>query len=103
MLDDMVMSKSAEALPTAEAPAAADLTSPASTSGNSFGAFSETNVQVAGVDEPEIVKTDGKYVYFYNDKDHKVYIALAAPAKDMKIIKAITVPQNWYGAQIYIQ
>jgi len=28
------------------------------------GRFSETNVQVAGIDEPDIVKTDGKEIYF---------------------------------------
>jgi hypothetical protein len=58
---------------------------------------------VAGVDEPEIVKTDGKYVYYYNEKDHRVYIALAAPAKDLKVIKSIVIPSNWQGAQIFIQ
>jgi hypothetical protein len=74
-----------------------------SDSSSALGAFSETNVQVSGVDEPEIVKTDGKYIYYYNDKDHRVYIALANPAKDVKIVKSIVVPQNWQNTQIFIQ
>ena len=34
------------------------------TGGSAQGRFSETNVQVAGIDEPDIVKTDGKEIYF---------------------------------------
>ena len=33
----------------------------------SSGSFSGTNVQVAGVDESEIIKTDGKYIYYMNN------------------------------------
>jgi len=33
-------------------------------SGTSFERVSETNVQVKGIDEPDIVKTDGKKIYF---------------------------------------
>lgn len=35
-----------------------------SESSQSAGRFSETNVQVAGIDEPDIVKTDGKEIFF---------------------------------------
>jgi hypothetical protein len=99
MMEDMVNSKSAEAPTAVAAPVANGVNAPA----DKLDSFSETNVQVAGVDEPEIVKTDGKYIYFYNDKDHRVYITLATPAKDTKIIKTIVVPQNWQNPQIYIQ
>ena len=34
------------------------------TGGSAQGRFSETNVQVARIDEPDIVKTDGKEIYF---------------------------------------
>ena len=97
MMEDMA--KNTAATPVA-APEAVGTAAPA---GDSFGAFSETNIQVAGVDEPEIVKTDGRLVYFYNDKEHRVYIALAAPAKDLTIVKSIVVPSNWQNAQIFIQ
>ena len=33
-------------------------------SGNAPGRISQTNVQVAGIDEPDILKTDGKEIYF---------------------------------------
>ncbi|MDO9510043.1 MAG: beta-propeller domain-containing protein [Candidatus Magasanikbacteria bacterium] len=36
--------------------------------GQSAERVSETNVQVTGIDEPDIVKTDGKEIYFSKDK-----------------------------------
>src|SRR3989344_5835614 len=45
--------------------------------------FSTTNVQIEGVDEPDIVKNDGKYIYTIVDSK-KVVIVNAYPADDMK-------------------
>ena len=50
--------------------------------------FSETNIQVAGVDEPDMVKTDGKYLYVVANQ--KVYIVKAYPAGDAKVLSTIT-------------
>lgn len=98
MIDDMAISK--EAVPaTSEALGA----SPTSSATDAIGAFSETNIQVAGVDESEIVKTDGKRVYYFNQKDNRVYIAQVTPAKDMKILRSIVIPQNWSSPELYIQ
>ena len=46
--------------------------------------FSTTNVQVKGVDEPDFLKTDGKYVYIVSE--NKLTIAEAYPAENAKII-----------------
>jgi len=54
--------------------------------------FSQTNIQVAGVDEPDSVKTDGKYLYL--TKGNIVYIVLAYPAKDAKVVSKINIGQN---------
>jgi len=35
---------------------------------NSMTDYSKTNIQTEGVDEGDIVKTDGNYIYFVNDK-----------------------------------
>ena len=77
LADGLALSKSA----TVNAPAA---------SGGSMSEtrdYSETNVQVAGVDEADIVKTDGDYIYVISQGD--VYIAKAYPAKDAKIVSKI--------------
>jgi hypothetical protein len=48
------------------------------------GDYSQTNVQVAGVDEGDTIKNDGKYIYMV--KDDSVRIVEAYPAENMKEI-----------------
>ncbi len=55
--------------------------------------YSGTNNQVAGVDEADIVKTDGKWIYALNQSDNKVYI-LSAEGKDSKIVGTIKLQQT---------
>ncbi len=51
--------------------------------------YSNTNVQVEGVDEADIVKTDGKYIYsFYKNK---LVITLAYPAEDARVVKTLNL------------
>ena len=47
------------------------------------GDYSKTNIQVEGVDEADIVKNDGKYIYAVSG--NKVFIIDAFPAENMKI------------------
>jgi inhibitor of cysteine peptidase len=49
--------------------------------------YSETNIQVAGVDEADIVKNDGKYIYVASGT--KVLIVDAYPAEQANIISEI--------------
>lgn len=49
--------------------------------------YSETNVQVAGVDEADIIKTDGEYIYTLSDDT--LYILLAYPGEDAEIISTV--------------
>lgn len=49
--------------------------------------YSSTNVQVADVDEPDIVKNDGEYIY--SIKDSSVRIVQAYPADTMTEVAAI--------------
>jgi len=51
--------------------------------------YSTTNVQVEGVDEADIVKTDGEYIYVMSDKN--VTILRAYPATDAEILSTINV------------
>ncbi len=59
--------------------------------------YSETNIQVEGVDEADIIKTDGRYVYAVSQKD--LYIAEAFPAQEAKVLSKIefeNLPQDIY-------
>jgi uncharacterized secreted protein with C-terminal beta-propeller domain len=49
--------------------------------------YSKTNVQVAGVDEADIIKNDGKYIYAI--AQNKLFIVEAYPAENAKIIATI--------------
>ena len=48
--------------------------------------YSGTNVQVAGVDEADIVKTDGSYIYQVNGQ--RIVIARAYPTEEMKLVSS---------------
>lgn len=59
--------------------------------------YSTTNLQVAGVDEADIVKTDGQYIYAVVKKD--VYIIKAYPADQSKVLVKLAFknqPQDLY-------
>lgn len=60
---------------------------------------SETNVQVKGIDEADIVKTDGKYLYSYQEGERAIVIL---DAKTLARIKSIKVPTNYSGVSFYI-
>jgi inhibitor of cysteine peptidase len=49
--------------------------------------YSNTNVQVQGVDEADLVKTDGAYIYQVNKK--RVLIIKAVPADQMQVVATI--------------
>jgi inhibitor of cysteine peptidase len=63
--------------------AAPNATSAASGSGD----YSKTNLQVQGVDEADVVKTDGKYIYQVNRE--RIVIAEALPADQMRIVSTL--------------
>lgn len=55
--------------------------------------YSETNVQVPGVDEPDIVKTDGTYIYSVTPSGEGdiIFISRAFPPEDAKVVSNITL------------
>jgi len=60
--------------------------------------YSKTNIQVEGVDEADIVKTDGEYIYVISGQ--KVVIVRAYPAEEAVVLSRITV--NGTLKQIFI-
>ncbi|HYW80319.1 MAG TPA: beta-propeller domain-containing protein, partial [Thermoguttaceae bacterium] len=51
--------------------------------------YSETNVQVAGVDEGDIIETDGDYLYVLTGNE--LIIAKAWPAEELSIASRVTI------------
>jgi len=69
-------------------------------SGGQLIDYSKTNVQVPGVDEPDIVKTDGTYLYIVSD--NKVIIMKADPEATDGIETTITVADNLTIQNIFV-
>jgi uncharacterized secreted protein with C-terminal beta-propeller domain len=64
--------------------------------------YSSTNVQVQGVDEGDIVKTDGSYIYQINKQ--RVAIIKATPAESMKVASILNYSdKNISPLEIYLQ
>ncbi|MCL5040739.1 MAG: beta-propeller domain-containing protein [Firmicutes bacterium] len=63
--------------------------------------FSRTNVQVEGVDEADVVKTDGHYLYQVNDQ--RVIIVQAYPPQEMKLVSVLGFgEENWQPRELYV-
>jgi len=81
----------------AEAPAAQ---APRADSGPGTGMDkSDTNVQVEGVQEGDIIKNDGRYIYINTNKGLKI---IDSNPKAPKIVTTIPVPENTYISEIFI-
>jgi inhibitor of cysteine peptidase len=78
---------------------------PLATQGAESDSYSTTNIQVAGVDEADIVKNDGSYLYVasndYSNNQNYVYILKADP-QDPRVIARIALENNTYLAGMYI-
>jgi inhibitor of cysteine peptidase len=70
---------------------------PAAMTNDASSDYSKTNIQVAGVDEADIVKTDGEYVYAI--ARNSLYIVKAYPAEKAEVLAKIEFksrPQEMY-------
>jgi len=74
------------------APMAAQVKSSASESSAGATDYSQTNVQVQGVDEADFVKNDDKYIYTLTQ--NKLVIVDAYPAENAKILSETKIDGN---------
>ena len=56
--------------------------------------YSKTNTQVEGVDEADIVKTDGNYIYYVSNS--KIYIVRSEDLKTISTIKIDKEKERFY-------
>jgi inhibitor of cysteine peptidase len=93
----MMMEDRAMAAPMA----AQGVTAEKSATANSY---SQTNVQVAGVDEADIVKTDGTYLYIIaNAERSRVRIVRADPAAKMQQVATIELGTDMTASELYAE
>lgn len=78
------------------------------TGGQGTNSHSRTNNQVEGVEESDIIKTDGKYMYILRSKilegkvEKEVSIVEAYPADDMKLKSNIALPKEVFNGSLHI-
>ncbi len=58
--------------------------------------YSETNIQVEGVDEPDIIKTDGTYIYLVANS--KIYIIKVYPEEDASVMSVIELDDMYVNS-----
>ncbi len=64
---------------------------------------SETNVQVAGIDEPDIVKTDGKNIFFSPEQMFGIYRGTSASSPESMLLDSARImPPNYEAAILQI-
>ena len=64
--------------------------------------FSKTNSQVNWVDESDIIKTDWKYVYYYNASQRLIYIIESYNTDNVKVLKKIALPKTFNSPVMYL-
>lgn len=64
--------------------------------------YSQTNVQVEGVDEADIVKSDGEYLYILKETNPEVVIMKAYPADKAEVVSRITFDTLESPSEIFI-
>ncbi|MBN2422251.1 beta-propeller domain-containing protein [Candidatus Woesearchaeota archaeon] len=93
MVEDMVMAESAAM--AMEESTDTGVAVQKSVGGEDDWDYSETNVQVEGVDEADIIKTDGNYIYTVSEKT--LFIIRAYPGEDAEIVSTIKLDQRPSG------
>jgi inhibitor of cysteine peptidase len=104
-MNDMLSKESiqSESKSSEEAPTAAPAADTAEDTGAAGATdYSTTNVQVQGVDESDVVKSDGSYIYQVIEQ--KVVISRAYPAQQMSIMSTIHYEDTGFTPmEIYVE
>ncbi|MFK7694948.1 beta-propeller domain-containing protein [Paenibacillus sp. HJGM_3] len=103
MTDSMAVSKEAVRAPQAAAESGAGSSANAADQKSKSGDYSTTNTQVEGVDEADVVKTDGTYLYQVNRMSNEVLITQAYPSTEMKLVSTLNYKdQNFSPTELYV-
>ncbi|HWQ41001.1 MAG TPA: beta-propeller domain-containing protein [Desulfosporosinus sp.] len=92
----VVGAKSAQLSPTQSSPASAAAASPSLDLGRSSD-YSTTNLQVGGVDEADIIKNDGNFIYQVNGQE--LIVTQAYPSNAMSVVSRIGFKQGEFTPQ----
>ena len=80
---------------------AGSIDSASSSSSSTSSNYSSTNVQVENVDEADIIKTDGKYIYSISNNN--VVISNAYPANELEKVSTVEMPNSAVPVDIILK
>lgn len=86
---------------TAKTAGASSDTAKASSNANMDSSYSSTNIQVQGVDEADVVKTDGSYIYKINS-NKSLSVVKAVPASNMEVLSTISFDTNFSALGMFL-
>ncbi|MCR5040821.1 MAG: beta-propeller domain-containing protein [Clostridia bacterium] len=89
----------AQAVPAAVPEIAADANNNGASAGTERS-FSETNVRESAVDEEDIIKTDGNYIYYLPYNEYQLYI-IKADGSEMVLESKIDLSGRYEGSEYY--
>jgi len=90
-----------EAAPQATSEAGSTSLTTSGFGGGSGGDYTQTNIQVEGVDEPDVVKNDGEFLYTLSK--NQIHIVDANPAPQAQRLASIAPAAEDSFAQLYLQ
>jgi inhibitor of cysteine peptidase len=95
------MMKAADGLASRAESSVAAADSSAASSNNAD--YSQTNIQTEGVDEGDILKTDGTYLYKISTQYRNVTIVKAVPSTAMSVVNSIKFEDpNFWPTELYV-
>lgn len=97
-----IISKSSAAVADGEISAESSDAANATGTGGKAESFASTNKQVDAVDEADIVKTDGKYIYYINDMRSRILIYSATDGKTELVSKIKSEDKHFSFSEMYI-
>ena len=101
MLERGVVTESAEDSSSTNSAAAADTGVAQNSKSSENAVYSETNVRQEGVDEADVVKTDGRYLYTLKDNGRSVAIVDTANG-ELQMVISIPVEDDDQAREFYV-
>lgn len=101
MLERGVVTESAEDSSSTNSAAAVDTGMAQSSKSSENAVYSETNVRQEGVDEADVVKTDGRYLYTLKDNGRSVAIVDTANG-ELQMVLSIPVEADDQAREFYV-
>lgn len=98
-LNPSPMAKEAVRAPSVTADSGASVTVTNQAESKEKTDYSTTNTQVEGVDESDVVKTDGMYLYQVSPQKQQVIITQAYPSTQMKLVSTLNYKNQSFNPQ----